>query len=70
MDTLYTFWDDITHYKLKVYTLWENITHHKTKSVHFWGLMNSATKRGSGTWPGEPSGLSGFRNLSFDNPSY
>ena len=30
MDTLYTFWDNITHYK--------------TKSVHFWGLMNSATK--------------------------
>ena len=31
MDTLYTFWDNITHYK--------------TKSVHFLGLMNSATKR-------------------------
>ena len=30
MDTLYTFWDSIAHYK--------------TKSVHFWGLMNSATK--------------------------
>ena len=30
MDTLYTFWDNITHYK--------------TESVHFWGLMNSATK--------------------------
>ena len=30
MDTLYTFWDKITHYK--------------TESVHFWGLMNSATK--------------------------
>ena len=30
MDTLYTFWDNITHYK--------------TKSVHFLGLMNSATK--------------------------
>ena len=30
MDTLYTFWDNITHYK--------------TKSVDFWGLMNSATK--------------------------
>ena len=35
MDTLYTFRDNITHYK--------------TKSVHFWGLMNSATKfRGLG----------------------
>ena len=30
MDTLYTFWDNITHYK--------------TESVHFLGLMNSATK--------------------------
>ena len=30
MDTLSTFWDNITHYK--------------TESVHFWGLMNSATK--------------------------
>ena len=30
MDTLYTFWDNITHYK--------------TESVHFWGLMTSATK--------------------------
>ena len=30
MDTLYTFWD--------------NLTHSKTKSVDFWGLMNSATK--------------------------
>ena len=30
MDTLYTFWDKITHLD--------------TKSVHFWGLMNSATK--------------------------
>ena len=30
MDTLFTFWDDITHYK--------------AKTVHFWGLMNSATK--------------------------
>ena len=32
MDTLYTFWDNITHYK--------------TESVYFWGLMNSATKTG------------------------
>ena len=32
MDTLYTFWDNITHYK--------------TESVDFWGLMNSATKIG------------------------
>ena len=31
MDTLYTFWDDVTHYK--------------TESVHFLGLMNSATKK-------------------------
>ena len=30
MDTLYTFWD--------------NITHTRTKSVHFWGPLNSATK--------------------------
>ena len=30
MDTLYTFWDSITHYK--------------TESVHFLGLMNSATR--------------------------
>ena len=30
MDTLYTFWDNITHYNIK--------------SVHFLGLMNSATK--------------------------
>ena len=30
MDTLYTFWDNITHYT--------------TKSVRFLGLMNSATK--------------------------
>ena len=30
MDTLYTFWDNNTHYK--------------PKSVHFRGLMNSATK--------------------------
>ena len=30
MDTLYTFGDNITHYK--------------TESVHFLGLMNSATK--------------------------
>ena len=29
MDTLYTFWDSITHYR--------------TKSVHFLRLMNSAT---------------------------
>ena len=29
MDTLYTFWDSITHYK--------------AESVHFLGLMNSAT---------------------------
>ena len=31
MDTLYTFWDNIAHYK--------------TESVDFLGLMNSATKR-------------------------
>ena len=30
MDTLYTFWDNSTHYK--------------TESVNFLGLMNSATK--------------------------
>ena len=32
MDTLYTFWDNTTHYKTD------------SVSVHFWGLMNSATK--------------------------
>ena len=31
MDTLYTFWDNIIHYK--------------TESAHVLGLMNSATKR-------------------------
>ena len=31
VDTLYTFWDNVTHYK--------------TGSIHFLGLMNSATKR-------------------------
>ena len=30
MDTLYTYWDNLTHYK--------------TESVDFWGLMNSTTK--------------------------
>ena len=30
--------------KLKVYTFGDNITHYKTKNVHFWGLMNSATQ--------------------------
>ena len=34
MDTLYTFWDNIIHYK--------------TKSVRFLGLMNSATKSKGG----------------------
>ena len=38
MDTLYIFWDNITHYK--------------TKSVHFFGLMNSATKRRDLLWAG------------------
>ena len=27
-----------------LYTFWDNITHYKTKSVHFWGAMNSAAK--------------------------
>ena len=27
-----------------LYTCWDNITHYKTKSVHFLVLMNSATK--------------------------
>ena len=27
-----------------LYTFWDNIAHYKTKSVHVWGLMNSATK--------------------------
>ena len=26
------------------YTFWDNITHYKTESVHFGGLKNSATK--------------------------
>ena len=34
MDTLYTFWDNLTHYK--------------TKSVDFLGLMNSSTKGNGG----------------------
>ena len=34
MDTLYTFWDNTTHYK--------------TKSVHVFGLMNSATRENRG----------------------
>ena len=29
-----------------LYTFLDNITHYKTKSVHFWELMNSATKIG------------------------
>ena len=24
-----------------LYTLWDNIPHYKTESVNFWGLMNS-----------------------------
>ena len=27
-----------------LYTCWDNITHYKTKSVNFLGLMDSATK--------------------------
>ena len=30
-----------------LYSFWENITHYKTKSIHFLGLMNSATRKGS-----------------------
>ena len=30
-----------------LYTFRENITHYKTESVHFFALMNSATKRKS-----------------------
>ena len=42
MDTLYTFWDNITHYK--------------TESVHLLGLMNSATKiKGHGFAPAAPA---------------
>ena len=33
------------------YTFLENITYYKTESVHFWGLMNSATKIGSACIP-------------------
>ena len=29
-----------------LYTFWENGTHYKTESVNFLGLMNSATKMG------------------------
>ena len=32
-----------------LYTVWDNITHYKTKSVHFLGLMNSASKTYIGT---------------------
>ena len=28
-----------------LYTFWDHVTYYKTESVHFWGLMNSATKR-------------------------
>ena len=42
MDTLYTFWDNTTHYK--------------TESVQFWALMNSATKKES-FWDLRGSGL-------------
>ena len=38
MDTLYTFWDNITHYK--------------TESTHVLGLMNSATKLSGGSLTG------------------
>ena len=53
MDTLYTFWDNITHHKTESvhflgasehYTFWDNITHYKTESVHFLGLLNLASK--------------------------
>ena len=27
-----------------LYTFWDNITHYKTETVRFLGLMNSATK--------------------------
>ena len=30
-----------------LYTFWENITHSKTESVHFLGLMNSAISKAS-----------------------
>ena len=35
-----------------LYTFWDNITHYKTESVNFLGLMNSATKHTS-QLPGE-----------------
>ena len=52
MDTLYTFGDNITHYK--------------TKSVYFWGLINSATKRRASGCGFEGAGLTvqGFRTLN------
>ena len=50
MDTLYTFWDNSTHYK--------------TESVHFLGLMNSATKiRGLGASGLYGSGFRVFRGF-------
>ena len=51
MDTLYTFWDNITHYR--------------TESVHFLGLMNSATK-GSFGIKGCGDLASGFRIQGWD----
>ena len=43
MDTLYTFWDNITHYK--------------TESVHFLVLMNSATEIPRAQAVGDVAGL-------------
>ena len=39
-----------------LYTFWDNITHYRVESVHFLGLMNSATKKGLGGAYG-PSGF-------------
>ena len=47
MDTLYTFWDNITHYK--------------TESVYFLGLINSAIRYGVEAFFGFISGLEVFQ---------
>ena len=56
MDTLYTFWDNITHYKTNSVDFlglvnsatkvlrWVKVLCLPLKSIHVLGLMNSATK--------------------------
>ena len=46
MDTLYTFWDNLTHYETKSVHFWgayELLPTMKRKVYTFGGLMNSAT---------------------------